>query len=58
MHGDGNCGFRAIAHGLFERQQNWHKNHEDLLTYLVILCENNNNWYALAAGTTFEKLKK
>ena len=57
MHGDGNCGFRAIAHGLLERQEDWHKIREDPLTYLEIFGENNNNSYALAAGTTFEKLK-
>ena len=34
MHGDGNCGFRAIAHGLFERQEDWHKIRGDLLTHL------------------------
>ena len=57
MHGDGNCGFRAIAHGLFERQEDWHKIREDLLTYLEIFGENNTNSYTLAARTTFENLK-
>ena len=34
MHGDGNFGFRAIAHGLFEQREDWHEIRDDLLTYL------------------------
>ena len=57
MHGDGSCGFRAIAHGLFERQEDWHEICEDLFAYLEIFGENSTKSYALAARATFEKLK-
>ena len=57
MHGDGNCGFRAIAHGFCERQEDWHKIRGDLLTYLKGFGQNDTNPYALAARTTFGELK-
>ena len=57
MYGDGNCGFRAIAHGLFERQENWHGICEDLLKYLQSFGQSDTNSYALAARTTFGQLE-
>ena len=57
MDGDGNCGFRAIAQGLFKQQKDWHLIRKHLLTYLKRFGQNDTNSYALSAGTTFGKLE-
>ena len=49
MHGDGYFGIRAIAQGLLERQDDWHKIHEGQRTYSEIFGKKNTNSYDLAA---------
>ena len=57
MGDDGNCGFRAVAHTIFDSQEHWYEIRNSLLTHLESFGKNDTNPYAVSAGTTFKKLK-